>query len=60
MGTQALSKPAEHGQLRTILEPLIKMGYVDVENIGRNSFVSITKQGENTLEIFGTQSLIEG
>ncbi len=53
MGGASLSKPAEHGQLRTILEPMMKMGYVDVENIGRNSFVSVTKQGENTLEIFG-------
>ena len=52
-GTHTLSKPAEHGQLKTILEPMMKMGYVNVENIGRNSFVSMTKQGENTLEIFG-------
>ena len=54
IGTETLSKPAEHGQLRTMLEPMIKMGYVEVENVGRNSFVSITKQGKNTLEIFGT------
>ena len=53
MGVHTLSKPAEHGQLKTILEPMIKMEYVNVENVGRNSFVSITKQGENTLEIFG-------
>ena len=53
IGTTSLSKPAEHGQLRTIVDPMMKMNYVDVENIGRNSFVSITKQGENTLEIFG-------
>jgi len=53
MDAKTLSKPAEHGQLKTILEPMIKMEYVNVENVGRNSFVSITIQGENTLNIFG-------
>ena len=48
-----LSKPAEHGQLRTILEPMIQSDYVTVESIGRNSIVSITEQGKNTLSIFG-------
>ena len=52
-GQQDLSKPAEHGQLKTILDPMIKMEYVNVETIGRNSIVSITPQGENTLTIFG-------
>jgi hypothetical protein len=54
MGPQALSKPAEHGQLKTILDPMIKLEYVEVETIGRNSIVSITEQGSNTLKIFGT------
>ncbi len=53
VGKQSLSKPAEHGQLKTILDPMIKMEYVDVETIGRNSIVTITSQGENTLKIFG-------
>ena len=53
VGKQSLSKPAEHGQLKTILDPMIKMEYVDVETVGRNSIVSITIQGENTLKIFG-------
>ena len=53
VGSQELSKPAEHGQLKTILEPMVKLEYVDVETIGRNSFVSITEQGKNTLKIFG-------
>ena len=53
VGRQSLSKPAEHGQLKTILDPMIKMEYVDVETVGRNSIVSITTQGKNTLEIFG-------
>lgn len=53
VGKQSLSKPAEHGQLKTILDPMIKMEYVDVETVGRNSIVSITLQGENTLKIFG-------
>jgi len=52
-GTNSLSKPAEHGQLKTILEPMIKMEYVTVETLGRNSIVSITAQGNNTLSIFG-------
>lgn len=53
VGTQNLSKPAEHGQLTTILEPMIKMEYVTVETVGRNSVVSITPQGKNALNIFG-------
>ena len=53
MWSQNLSKPAEHGQLKTILDPMIKLEYVNVETIGRNSFVSITEQGKNTLNIFG-------
>jgi len=53
VGNQSLSKPAEHGQLKTILDPMIKMEYVAVETVGRNSIVSITLQGENTLKIFG-------
>ena len=53
IGTHSLSKPAEHGQLKTILEPMIKMEDVTVENVGRNSIVRITTQGENTLSIFG-------
>ena len=52
-GKQTLSKPAEHGQLKTILDPMINMEYVDVKTVGRNSIVSITIQGENTLKIFG-------
>ena len=50
---QDMSKPAEYGQLKTILDPMIKMEYVDVEIVGRNNIVSITSQGENTLKIFG-------
>ena len=53
VGKQSLSKPAEHGQLKTILDPMIKMEYVNVETIGRNSIVTITPQGQNTLKIFG-------
>lgn len=53
VGTNSISKPAEHGQLKTILEPMIKMEYVTVETLGRNSIVSITVQGKNTLSIFG-------
>ena len=53
---QSLSKPAEHGQLKTILDPMIKMEYVNVDTVGRNSIVSITPQGENTLTIFGDPS----
>lgn len=56
-GTQDLSKPAEHGQLKTLLDPMIKMGYVTVESVGRNSIVTITPQGENTLKIFGKKSI---
>ena len=52
-GMKNLSKPAEHGQLKTILDPMIKMEYVSVETIGRNSIVVITHQGKNTLKIFG-------
>ncbi len=52
-GVRNLSKPAEHGQLKTILDPMIKMEYVSVETIGRNSIVTITHQGKNTLKIFG-------
>lgn len=52
-GSQNLSKPAEHGQLKTILDPMIKLEYVIVETVGRNSLVSITHQGKNTLTIFG-------
>ena len=52
-GMKNLSKPAEHGQLKTILDPMIKMEYVLVEIIGRNSIVTITQQGKNTLKIFG-------
>ena len=50
---QELSKPAEYGQLKTILDPMIKLEYIDVQVMGRNNIVSITPQGENTLEIFG-------
>jgi hypothetical protein len=53
VGVNSLSKPAEHGQLKTILEPMMKMEYVTVETLGRNSIVSITVQGKNTLSIFG-------
>ena len=53
VGEKSLSKPAEHGQLKTMLDPMIKMEYVDVNTVGRNSIVSITIQGENTLKIFG-------
>jgi hypothetical protein len=53
VGVLSLSKPAEHGQLKTILEPMINMEYVTVETLGRNSIVSITLQGKNTLSIFG-------
>ena len=55
-GKQNLSKPAEHGQLKTILDPMIKMEYVSVETVGRNSIVTITHQGKNTLKIFGITS----
>ncbi len=47
-----LSKQAEHGQLKTILEPMIDEEYISVESVGRNSLVSITEQGKNTLKIF--------
>ena len=57
VGKQSLSKPAEHGQLKTMLDPMIKMEYVDVKTVGRNSIVSITIQGENTLKIFGNPCL---
>ncbi len=53
VGALSLSKPAEHGQLKTILEPMINMEYVTVETLGRNSIVSISIQGKNTLRIFG-------
>ena len=53
VGVSSLSKPAEHGQLKTILEPMINMEYVTVETLGRNSIVSISVQGKNTLRIFG-------
>ena len=53
VGVSSLSKPAEHGQLKTILEPMINMEYVTVETLGRNSIVSISIQGKNTLRIFG-------
>ena len=53
MGTNSLSKPAEHGQFETILEPMIKMKYVTVETLGRNSIVSITTQGKKHTCIFG-------
>ena len=36
-----------------IFEKYDRDAIVNVENVGRNSFVSITVQGENTLEIFG-------
>ena len=52
-GTQSMSKPAEHGQLKTILDPMAKLDYITVQTVGRNSIVSITPQGENTLTIFG-------
>ena len=52
-GTQTMSKPAEHGQLKTILDPMSKLDYITVQTVGRNSIVSITPQGENTLTIFG-------
>ena len=52
IGVSSLSKPAEHGQLKTILEPMIKLDYVSVEMVGRNSMVTITSQGKNTLDIF--------
>ena len=52
-GTQSMSKPAEHGQLKTILDPMAKLDYITVQTVGRNSIVSITSQGENTLTIFG-------
>lgn len=55
-GSQELSKPAEHGQLKTMLDPMLKLEYVNVETIGRNSVVSITPQGKNTLTIFGLPS----
>ena len=53
VGRQDLSKSAEHGQLKTMLDPMLKLEYVSVEAIGRNSVVSLTPQGENTLMIFG-------
>ena len=52
-GTQTMSKPAEHGQLKTILDPMAKLDYITVQTVGRNSIVSITPQGKNTLTIFG-------
>ena len=52
-GTQSMSKPAEHGQLKTILDPMAKLDYITVQTVGRNNIVSITPQGENTLTIFG-------
>ena len=52
-GTQSMSKPAEHGQLKTIIDPMAKLDYITVQTVGRNSIVSITPQGENTLTIFG-------
>ncbi|MDH3656697.1 MAG: hypothetical protein OEM77_00965 [Nitrosopumilus sp.] len=39
--------------IEQITEPMIKMGYVTVETLGRNSIVSITAQRNNTLSIFG-------
>ena len=56
VGEKDLSKPAEHGQLKTILDPMIKMEYIQVETVGRNNIVMITSQGENTLRIFGKSS----
>ena len=47
-----LSKQAEHGQLKTILEPMLDEEYIYVETVGRNSVVNITQQGKNTLKIF--------
>lgn len=51
MSVYVIGRLVELGQLKTILEPKIKMECIDVENIGGNGFVSITKEGENTLEI---------
>jgi hypothetical protein len=47
-----LSKPAEHGQLRTILDVLIKSKFINIESIGRQSFVKITSKGETAISIF--------
>ena len=48
----SLSKPAEHGQLKTILDPMLNSEYITIDSIGRNSIVCITEQGKNTLIIF--------
>ena len=39
--------------IERITEPMIKMEYVTVETLGRNSIVTITAQGNNILSIFG-------
>jgi CRISPR locus-related DNA-binding protein len=47
-----LSKPAEHGQLRTILDTLLKSEFIKMETQGRNSFVKITEKGKTATTIF--------
>ena len=49
-----LSGPAKHSQLRALLKPMEqKWKFVEVKASGRRSEVTITKQGENALRIFG-------
>lgn len=37
---------------RHVIDPLIERGYVEVEKIGRQKFVSLTPEGANTLRAF--------
>ena len=47
-----LSKPAEHGQLRTILDVLIKSNFIKTKAVGRQSHVEITNKGQTAITIF--------
>jgi len=53
-----LQGPAKHSQLRALIDPLEReWNFVKVEASGRRSEVSITKQGETALRIFGCENL---
>jgi len=49
---ETLSKPAEHGQLKTILQPLFNAKQIETETRGRQSFVKITQKGKTALSVF--------
>jgi len=44
---------AAHGQLNTLIKPLLKEQYIEVETRGKNSLVKLIQQGLTALDIFG-------